>query len=63
MVTGNTPVDSIYRIANLMEGTLKDMIQKLAEIPLLYQPGTKWNYSIFNGRVRVFSGGYFWETI
>ena len=43
---GNTPVDSIYMTANLFEGTLKDMIQKLAEIPLKYQPGTKWNYSV-----------------
>jgi len=45
-VFGNTPVDSIYRTANLFEGTLKDMIQKLSKIPLLYQPGTKWNYSV-----------------
>lgn len=41
----NTPVDSIYRAANLSDGTLKDMIQKLAKIPLLNQPGTKWQYS------------------
>jgi CubicO group peptidase (beta-lactamase class C family) len=41
----NTPIDSIYRAANLSDGTLKDMIQKLAKIPLLYQPGTRWNYS------------------
>lgn len=41
----NTPVDSIYRAANLSDGTLKDMIQKLAKIPLLYQPGTRWQYS------------------
>jgi len=41
----NTPVDSMYRAANLSDGTLKDMIKKLANIPLLYQPGTRWNYS------------------
>jgi len=41
----NTPVDSLYRAANLSGGTLKDMIQKLAKIPLLYQPGTRWQYS------------------
>ncbi len=40
----NTPVDSIYRAANLSDGTLKDMIQKLSKIPLLYQPGTRWQY-------------------
>jgi CubicO group peptidase (beta-lactamase class C family) len=42
---GNTPVDSIYTAAKLNSGSLKDMIQKLAKIPLLYQPGTKWHYS------------------
>lgn len=42
---GNTLVDSMYRSANLYDGTLKDMVQKIAKIPLLYQPGTKWNYS------------------
>ena len=41
----NTPVDSIYIAANLSDGTLKDMIQKLAKIPLLYQPCTRWQYS------------------
>jgi len=41
----NTPVDSMYRAANLSDGTLKDMIHKLAKIPLLYQPGSRWNYS------------------
>jgi CubicO group peptidase (beta-lactamase class C family) len=56
----NTPVDSLYRTANLSEGTLKDMIQKLAKIPLLYQPGTKWNYSrstdVLGYLVEVISG-------
>ncbi|MFH0761351.1 MAG: serine hydrolase domain-containing protein [Bacteroidota bacterium] len=42
---GNT-VDSIYRAANIFEGTVKDMIQKLSKIPLLFQPGTKFNYSV-----------------
>lgn len=42
---GNTPVDSMYMAAKLNSGSLKDMIQKLAKIPLLYQPGTKWHYS------------------
>jgi CubicO group peptidase (beta-lactamase class C family) len=43
---GDTPVDSMYNVVNLFKGTLKDMIQKLAQIPLLYQPGTTWNYSV-----------------
>ncbi len=41
----NTLIDSMYRAANLSDGTLKDMIQKLTKIPLLYQPGTRWQYS------------------
>jgi CubicO group peptidase (beta-lactamase class C family) len=40
----DSPVDSMYRTANLSGGTLKDMIQKLAKIPLKYQPGTRWQY-------------------
>jgi CubicO group peptidase (beta-lactamase class C family) len=40
----NTYVDSVYRSVQLSDGTLKDMILKLAKIPLLYQPGTKWKY-------------------
>ncbi len=42
---GNTPVDSMYTAAKFNSGSLKDMIQKLAKIPLLYQPGTKCHYS------------------
>lgn len=38
------PVDSMYRVADLSAGTLHEMIQKLAAIPLIYQPGTHWNY-------------------
>jgi CubicO group peptidase (beta-lactamase class C family) len=44
-IFGNTVIDSMYRSANLWAGTLKEMVQKLSKIPLLYQPGTKWNYS------------------
>ncbi len=56
----NTPVDSMYRAASLSDGTLKDMIQKLSKIPLLYQPGTRWNYSkstdVLGYLVEVISG-------
>lgn len=59
-VGAETPVDSMYRAANLSDGTLKDMIQKLSEIPLLYQPGTRWNYSrsteVLGYLVEVLSG-------
>ena len=45
-----TNVDSAYRrvkVADQMNGaTLKDMIEKLAEIPLEFSPGTAWNYSV-----------------
>jgi len=46
---GNTAVDKLYRKSVQLGGgktTLKDMTKNLAEIPLLYQPGTKWHYSI-----------------
>jgi CubicO group peptidase (beta-lactamase class C family) len=41
-------VDSQYVAANILDdsGTLKDMIDKLARIPLRQQPGTLWHYSV-----------------
>jgi len=48
-IFGNTAVDKLYRKTIQLSGgesTLKDMVKKLAEIPLLYQPGTKWHYSV-----------------
>jgi hypothetical protein len=41
-------VDSMYVAANILDanGTLKDMIDKLARIPLRQQPGTLWHYSV-----------------
>lgn len=50
----HTPVDSMYNAASLNvynttspeEGTLEEMIKKLAKLPLLYQPGTKFHYSM-----------------
>jgi CubicO group peptidase (beta-lactamase class C family) len=63
----NNPVDSMYRAADLSAGTLKDMIQKLAKIPLLYQPGTRWNYSrssdVLAYLVEIISGKPFNEFI
>ena len=44
---GNTPVDVIYRANNPLEApSLQDMINRLSKMPLLYQPGTKWVYSV-----------------
>src|SRR6202046_4147440 len=43
---GNTPVDKEYRKQNVMGSkSLQEFIDKLAKIPLMYQPGTKWSYS------------------
>lgn len=44
---GDTPVDKMYRDANLLGSkNLQDFIEKLAKIPLLYQPGKGWTYSM-----------------
>jgi CubicO group peptidase (beta-lactamase class C family) len=46
-VFGDTPVDKMYREADFHSSkNLQDVIDKLAAIPLLYQPGTKWVYSM-----------------
>ena len=46
---GNTAVDKLYRKAGLdrlHECNLQELVKRLGTIPLLYQPGTKWHYSI-----------------
>lgn len=47
---GNHPVDALYRHRGVERGnegnTLTEMIDKLAEIPLLFSPGTEWSYSV-----------------
>jgi CubicO group peptidase (beta-lactamase class C family) len=44
---GDTPVDKMYREANLFQAkNLKEFIDKLAAIPLTYQPGKGWTYSV-----------------
>ncbi|HTQ55000.1 MAG TPA: serine hydrolase domain-containing protein [Bryobacteraceae bacterium] len=43
---GNTPVDEMYRKANPMgQKSLADMVKTIAQLPLLHQPGTHWEYS------------------
>jgi CubicO group peptidase (beta-lactamase class C family) len=63
----SNPIDSIYNTLSLEKGTLKDMINKLAKIPLLNQPGTKWNYSrstdVLGYLVEVVSGKPFDEFL
>jgi CubicO group peptidase (beta-lactamase class C family) len=44
---GDTPVDKMYREANLFGSkNLQEFIDKVAQLPLLYQPGKGWTYSI-----------------
>ncbi len=45
---GNTPVDRRYRAANVLDRTtsLAGMTTKLAGIPLLYEPGERFHYSV-----------------
>jgi CubicO group peptidase (beta-lactamase class C family) len=46
-IFGDTPVDKMVRNAKLFQSTdLHEFVTKLAGIPLLYQPGTKWVYSV-----------------
>ena len=44
---GNTPVDKLYQAAApLGAPSLKAFIDKVAALPLLYQPGQRWVYSV-----------------
>ncbi|MGA2536935.1 MAG: serine hydrolase domain-containing protein [Terracidiphilus sp.] len=44
---GNTPVDTMYRDAHLFESKdLHEFVEKLSKLPLLYQPGKGWTYSV-----------------
>jgi len=45
----DSPVGELYRQAGLLsnaECTLETMIHSLAQLPLAYQPGTRWHYSL-----------------
>jgi CubicO group peptidase (beta-lactamase class C family) len=46
-IFGDTPVDKMVRESNpLGAGSLQEMIERLAKLPLAYQPGSKWMYSL-----------------
>jgi CubicO group peptidase (beta-lactamase class C family) len=46
-VFGDSPVDKLYQSTGVMQSSsLPEMINKLSRIPLLYQPGTRWVYSV-----------------
>ena len=45
--SGNTVVDAMYKeIKPLQSANLQEMIDKLAKLPLNYQPGKGWTYSL-----------------
>ncbi len=63
-VFGETPVDKAYRKAGILSDlTLKDFALNLSKLPLQYEPGTRWHYSVsvdLQGRlVEVLSGKSF----
>ena len=67
-IFSNTPVDSLYnRSFVLFRPNLAEMMTALGKIPLMYQPGTEWNYSVSTdvlGRlVEVVSGQPFDEFL
>ena len=45
-----TPVDALYREAGIdfqtADATLGELVERLAALPLLAQPGSAWNYSV-----------------
>jgi len=44
---GNSPVDQMYRKANIFGATsLEEMVKTIATMPLLHQPGEFWEYSV-----------------
>jgi CubicO group peptidase (beta-lactamase class C family) len=43
---GDTDFDRAYGEANLLGSNLKEFAEKLGELPLGYQPGTRWVYSV-----------------
>ena len=46
-VFGSTPVDKMYQEAQLFSAaSLQDFIERVAKLPLVYQPGEGWVYSV-----------------
>ena len=47
-LVGAHPVDKLFVQANVLDSTqpLQAMIDKIARLPLLAQPGTRWSYSV-----------------
>ena len=68
-IFGNTEVDQLYRAQRLMgrHTNLKQFVAELGQLPLQYEPGTRWHYSVavdVQGRlVEVISGMTFGEFL
>lgn len=43
---GQSPVDKLYQEAKVTAEGLQELVPRLAKLPLLYQPGTQWMYSV-----------------
>jgi CubicO group peptidase (beta-lactamase class C family) len=45
---GNSPVDKLYREQKVFDwdDNLPNLVKKLSKLPLLYQPGSRFNYSV-----------------
>jgi CubicO group peptidase (beta-lactamase class C family) len=45
---GNTPVDKMYQMNGILvsDQNLEDFVRKLGQIPLQFQPGERWHYSV-----------------
>jgi len=54
------PVEALYQERKMREGSLADLVEKLSTVPLLFSPGTQWNYSfatdVLGYLVEVMSG-------
>jgi len=67
-ISGDDPVNKAFRDERVLASQdLDEMMKKLAGIPLLYEPGTKWSYSVavdIQGYlVQKFSGQRFGEYL
>ena len=64
---GDTDFDRAYREANLLGSNLAEFSQKLGQLPLGYQPGARWVYSVSHDvqarLVEVLSGQPFDEFV
>lgn len=65
----DTPIDAMYHEARIADAdsALKDVMWRLAEIPLVNQPGTKWRYgmssTVLGYLVEIVSGKAFDEFL